>query len=209
MVKIASLVAGATSDVIPYSGAVMEGSWKPATEADIARLVEDGKGVVAVLGAKALKTSVPLDNLGKTVLVLTDKALHQAGTYKVPKGEKGYQDERGINSYALADLRGVETEERPVPDWIGRLGWALLIGGLAVLGAGFAHGGGFMIAMALFIGPVWMSVPGVLMIAYGRTDGDTLLKFTVGDSEFAVSCRDYAEDDVAAFRKACAGRLGT
>ena len=126
----------------------------------------------------------------------------------MPKGEQGYQDERGINSYAVADLRSVETEDRPVPDWIGRLGWALLIGGLAVLGAGFAHGGGFMIAMALFIGPVWMSVPGALMIAYGRTDGDTLLKFTFSDLEFSVSCRDYDEDALTEFRSACAERMG-
>lgn len=186
----------------------MEGSPKPATEDDVAELVESGEGVVAVLGAKLLKASAPLENLGKSVLVLTDKFIHQAGTYKVPKGENGFKDERGVNSFALADLRTIETVERPVPNWISQLGWALLIGGLVVLGAGFAHGGGFMIAMALFIGPVWMSVPGVLMVAYAKTGADMLLKLTFSDRVVAVSAKDYAEDELADFKKGCADRLG-
>ena len=76
------------------------------------------------------------------------------------------------------------------------------------MGAGFALGGGIAIAIALFVGPVWMSVPGALMVVYAKTGKDTLLQFIFGDREFAVSCRDFSESELSEFKQRCAEKLG-
>lgn len=178
------------------------------SEADVTEKAESAEGVLAVLGAELLTANISLESLGKSLLVLTDKEIYQAGIRLVPKNEKSYQKERGANSFAIDDLRSIETIERPIPDWIGLLGWFLLLGGIAVMGAAFAHGGGFVIAIALFLGPVWMSVPGSLLIAYAKTGKNVFLQFTFSDHEFAVAGRDYSEDELAEFKKRCVERVG-
>ncbi len=185
----------------------MPDSKLPISEADITEKAASGEGVLAVLGSEFLTANVSLESLGKSLLVLTNKDIYQAGIRLVPKGEKGFKKERGANSFSVDDLRSIETIERPIPDWIGFLGWFLLIGGIAVMGAAFAHGGGFVIAIALFLGPVWMSVPGSLLIAYAKTGKNAYLVFTFHDHEFAVACRDYSEDGLAEFKQKCAERI--
>jgi len=185
----------------------MMNSKTPISEADITEKAASGEGVLAVLGKELLTANISLESLGKTLLVLTDTNIYQAGIRLIPKGEKGFKKERGANSFPVDDLRKVEIIERPIPDWIGHVGWFLLIGGIAVMGAAFAHGGGFVIAIALFVGPVWMSVPGALLIAYKKRDKNVFLQFAFSDHEFAVTGSDYSEDSLAEFKKRCAERI--
>lgn len=181
----------------------------PISEADITEKAASGEGVLAVLGAELLTANISLESLGKCLLVLTDKNIYQAGIRLIPKGEKGFKKVRGANSFPVDELRSVEIIEHPIPDWIGLLGWFLLLGGIAVMGAAFAHGGGFVIAIALFLGPVWMSVPGSLLIAYAKKEKNVFLRFAFSDHEFAVSGSDYSEDELVEFEKRCVERIGT
>ena len=194
-------------DVIAKTGGVMDGSQAPITETDVTGLAESGEGVVAILGREFLTANASLEALGKGLLVLTDNEIYQAGMRLLPKGEIGFKKAKGANRFPLAGLRGVEIIEQPIPRWIGLLGWFLTLGGMAIMIAAFIHGGGFVIAIALFTGPVWMCVPGIHLIVHSRTGTHSFLKFTFADHEFAVACREYPDEEVAEFEQRCAEKL--
>ena len=167
----------------------------------------EGENVVCVLGRAFLAGGVPVESLQRTVLILTDRRLYQLGVYYDPDGDRGFTKKRGSNDFDLADLTAISLVERPVAKRIGIIGWILLVGGLAILGAGFIQGSGVAIAIGLFVGAVWMAVPGVLMIVHWKTGGETYLQIEFGARAIAAACRRYSDAELSEFRGRCSAWL--
>ncbi len=178
------------------------------TDEQVRRIVEDGDDrVLCILGRAFLANRETAPGKKKAVMVLTDRNLYQVGTFYDPDGKGGYSKNEGRNVVALDALRGANITEVPVNPWISRIGAALLAIGLALLLWGIIDGSVFGMVVGLFVGAVWMMVPGALMLFYARSDGQKFLGICHRGGTFAVSCRSYPTPELAAFQEKLAAAI--
>lgn len=173
------------------------------TAPDLQDLMQDrGEKPVAVLGEKFLRRQDAAGDPPQTVLVLSDKRLYQLGPYYERDASGALRKIEGKNIVPLADITEVDTMHIPVSRWISIIGGVLLVFGLGILLAGLIDGSGVGLALGLFIGAVWMAVPGGLMLFHARTGGETYLGVAHKGGLLAAPCRAYPEKEREAFKNA-------
>ena len=173
----------------------------------IEAIVGADEEVVCILGQAVLESGGPIESLQRSVLVLTDKSLHQVGVYFVPDEQGTFVKHRGQIRIPLEDLTGLDIVERPVAKKIGNIGAALLVIGTAILLAGIIEGGVLGLVLGLFLGAVWMMVPGGLMLFHWKTGGEKFLQVAHRGGVIAAACRRYPEAELAAFMRDCAAQV--
>ena len=177
------------------------------SDRQIETIVGSDEDVVCVLGEAVLKSGGPIESLQRSVLVLTDENLYQVGVYFAPDEQRKLVKHRGQNRVPLEDLIDLELVERPVALKIRNIGAALLVVGTAILLAGITEGGVLGLVLGLFLGAVWMMVPGGLMLFHWKTGGEAFLQVTHRSGVIAAACRRYPEDELSAFVNKCTARI--
>lgn len=165
-------------------------------------LQDQDERAVSVLGEKFLRDKDAADHPPQTVLALSDKRLYQLGPYYERDASEAFRKVQGTNVVPLSDITEVNTVHMPVSRWISIVGGILLVLGLGILLAGLIDGSGVGLALGLFIGAVWMAVPGGLMLFHARTGGETYLDVTHAGGSLAAPCRAYPENELKAFKTA-------
>ena len=178
-----------------------------ASDRQIEAIVGGDEEVVCVLGRAFLASGTPIESLQRSLLILTDKSLSQAGVFFEPDQRQKLVKRRGQTRIPLEDLVGLELVERPVSLKIRNIGAVLLVVGTAILLAGIIEGGVLGLVLGLFLGAVWMMVPGVLMLVHWKSGGETFLQVTHRSGVIAAACRRYPEEELAAFMDACRAKI--
>ena len=163
---------------------------------------------VSVLGERFLNY---LDADGEPrhgVLVLSDKRLYQLGPSYEPDQTGGYRKVKGRHVIPIAELTDLGFTEKPVAKWVYQIGLALFVIGLGILIAGLIDGSGVGLALGLFIGAVWMVVPGVLMLFHSKTGGERYMDIASKDDTLSISCRPYAPKELETFKDALSAVIG-
>ncbi len=155
-----------------------------------------------VLGEKFLRDRGSAGDPPQTVLVLSDKRLYQLGPRYERDTAGKFRKAHGNTVVPLADLTGADTIHVPVARWISAIGVLLLVLGLGILLVGLIDGSGVGLALGLFIGAVWMAVPGGLMLFHARTGGENYLDVAYTGGSLAAPCRAYPEKELDAFKSA-------
>lgn len=179
----------------------------PNLDKELETIIKDDESVIQVLGQEFLADWNARGNIPQSVLVLTDKRLYQLGTYYDPIDKDEYRKNTGQNVLAVAALTGVAITEKPVSRWIAIIGAVLAVVGSIILLAGLIDGSVMGMALGLFVGAVWMVVPGALMLFHAKTEERKFLDFKHRDGVTAAACRPYAEADVATFMEKCAALI--
>lgn len=169
---------------------------------------DDTENVQCVLGTSFLKGWAATRNIHQTILVLTDKRLHQVGMFFAKKGEQTYPKAQGQHTIELEDLVSVGTTEIPVPKVIGLIGKVMTALGVIILVGGFIEGSAFGLVVGIFIGAVWLIVPGGLMLFYAKSDGQNYLDITHKDGVFSLSRKKHSAAELAVFEKKIATAMG-
>lgn len=162
---------------------------------------DDSENVQCVLGTSFLQGWAATRNIHQTILVLTDKRLYQVGMFFAKKGEQTYPKAQGQHTIELEDLVSVGTTEIPVPKVIGLIGKVMTALGIIVLVGGFVEGSAFGLVVGIFIGAVWLIVPGALMLFYAKSDGQNYLDITHKDGVFSLSSKKHSAAELATFEE--------
>ena len=142
----------------------------------LSEILQDKKEkIVSALGANFLQKWKSSGDIPQTVVVLTDKRFYQLGTYFERDDAGTYEKAKGEKIIPVADLTGIGITERPVARWIPIVGTILTVVGFGILAWGILDGGAIMLGIGLFVGAIWMGVPGVLMLVHTRTRGEKYL----------------------------------
>ncbi len=178
------------------------------TDQDLAKILQDKKEqVIGVLGGKFMNAWNASGDIQQTIFVLTDKRLYQLGIFYDRDAEEKYRKHKGENVIPVKDLTGLSITDKPVGRSIMTIGLGLTVIGLIILLAGLIEGSGVGLALGLFIGAVWMVVPGALMLFHAKTGGQQFLDVTYRDGMIATTCRQFTEKDLEAFKEKLASRI--
>lgn len=164
---------------------------------------EDDEEIIDVLGREFIPQWIAPVNFRKSILLLTDRRLYQIGIYFKRDEEGNYRKIIGQNIVPVADVTDIGRTDIPVSPWVGRIGWPVTILGVVITLAGLIDGSGLGIVIGLFIGAVWMVVPGALMIVHSRSDGESYVDFTHKEGVSAASRKLFSDADVDAFAEKC------
>lgn len=176
-------------------------------DTDLRTIVHDhNEKVVSVLGGKFLKKWVATGDIQNTIFVATDKRLYQLGVYYERDADR-YRKQKGELVIPAGDLTGIATTEKPVGPWVGRIGLGLTVIGLAILLAGLIEGSGVGLALGLFIGAVWMVVPGALMLFHAKTGGQKFLDIEYKAGTLSTTCQQFPEKDLTEFEEKLAALI--
>lgn len=180
---------------------------KQASERQIEAIAGSDEGVVCVLGRAFLASGGPVESLQRSVVILTDKALYLVGVQYIPDEQQELVRRVGQNRLPLEDIIGLDLVKRPVADKIRNIGGAMLLIGTALLLAGMIDGSVMGLVFGLFLGAVWLMVPGALMLVHWKTGAETYLQVAHRDGTIAAACRRYPEAELGRFVEACEARI--
>ena len=168
----------------------------------------DDEIMLSVLGKAHLLKWISPVVFRQTILVLTDKNLHQVGIFHTKFSDDEYTKKTGRNTIPVTDLLEIKFNEIPVSPKISVIGAALFILGSAILLGSIIEGSALFLTVGLFIGAVWMMVPGALMLFYARSDGKRFMDIEYADGLFAVSCRGFTEPELENFQEQVSAVIG-